>query len=226
MYSEDIIQTLADTGFMDDPKFKEAYAACVKADRNRLLSNNYSIKWRIHTLLWAASYASKLEGDFIDFGGGFGLFSSAIYKYLNFQNLNKKYYLLDSFQGLDNKNLNEDEVHRVGVYQRYGNWQNEIVEKFKEYDNMVIIPGFIPSTLDKVDTDKICFVSIDLNCEEPEKESLNFVWDKLITGGIIIFDDYAFKGHHHQKNSHDNFAKEHGSLIYTCPTGQGILIKS
>jgi hypothetical protein len=225
-YKEDIIQTEAVTDFLHDQNFKESYDECVKADNGRLLANNYSIRWRIHTLLWAASYASKLDGDFIEFGGGFGLFSSAIYKYIGFKNLNKKYYLLDSFQGLKNDNLHSAEKHRLNVYSRYGNWKDEVVERFKEYTNMIIIPGYIPDTLPQVNSEKFAFVSIDLNCENPETEALRFVWDRVIKGGIIIFDDYAFPSHSDQKNAHDKFAKENNCVIYTSPTGQGILLKS
>lgn len=226
MYKEDIITTLASTAFMEDPKFINAYKKCEESDNNRLISSEYTIKWRIHTLLWAAKYASKLDGDFVEFGGGFGLFSSAIYDYLNFKDIDKKYYLLDSFEGLDEKNTLPEERSSLYNYRRFGNWGEEIKEKFSSFKNMIIIPGYVPSTLTEIKSEKVCFVSIDFNCVDPERESLKFIWDKLVDGGIIIFDDYAFPGHHNQKNSHDKFAEEHGCLIYTCPTGQGILIKS
>lgn len=226
MYKEDIITTLASTSFMTDPKFVNAYDKCEKSDNNRLISKSYTIKWRIHTLIWAAKYASKLEGDFVEFGGGFGLFSSAIYEYLNFQNFDKKYYLLDSFQGLNEKNILPEEVSSLNNYKRFGNWYDEVKQKFSSFQNMIIVPGYIPDTLEQIKSDKVCFVSIDFNCVEPEREALKFIWNKLIKGGIIIFDDYAFPGHHNQKNSHDKFAEENNCLIYTCPTGQGILIKS
>jgi O-methyltransferase len=225
-YNADIISTDANTDFMLDPKFIEAYNACKIADGNRLLGNDYDIRWRIHTFLWAAKYASKIEGDFVDIGGGFGLFSSAIYKFLDFQNLDKTYFLLDSFQGLEDKNLEPEEVHRLSVYRRHGNWYEEIKEKFKDYHNMKIIPGFIPDTLSQITTEKIAYASIDLNCVQPEKDALAFIWEKLVNGGIIVFDDYAFPGHEKQKKSHDAFAKEKNCLIFTVPTGHGVLIKS
>lgn len=226
MYQEDIIGTSANTGFMSEDKFIKSYDKCVKSDNNRLISDSYSIRWRIHTLIWAAKYASKLEGDFVEFGGGFGLFASAIYEYLDFKNIDKKYYLLDSFEGLNDKNLLKEEKPALKNYKRWGNWYHEMVEKFREFENMIIIPGYVPETLSKIDTDKVSFCSIDFNCVEPESQSLEFIWDKVVKGGIIVFDDYGFPGHHHQKNAHDNFAKENDCLIYTCPTGQGILIKS
>lgn len=226
MYTEDILSTSANTNFMQDPKFIEAYNKCVEADNGRLLPNGYSIKWRIHTLIWASKYASKLEGDFVDFGGGFGLFSSAIYNYLEFNKMNKTYFLLDSFEGLEDKNLLPVERRAFDNYKRFGNYYEEVKDKFKDYENMIIIPGYVPNTLEKLTTDKVSFVSIDFNCVEPEAAALHFIWDKVVKGGIIIFDDYGFPGHDPQKEAHDKFAEEKGCLIYNSPTGQGILIKS
>ena len=91
---------------------------------------------------------------------------------------------------------------------------------------MKIIPGFIPDTLSQITTEKIAYASIDLNCVQPEKDALTFIWEKLVNGGIIVFDDYAFPGHEKQKKSHDAFAKEKNCLIFTVPTGHGVLIKS
>ena len=226
MYTEDIIATRANNDFMQEKKFVDSYSKCVDADKGRLLANNYSIRWRIHTLLWAAKYALGLDGDFVDYGGGFGLFASAIYEYTDFKTVDKKYFLLDSFKGLDSKNLLPEEVNRIGHFKKFGDWGSEIIDRFSEFDNMTVIPGFIPDTLSSLNTDKICFASIDLNCVEPEKEALDFTWDRLVRGGIIIFDDYGFSGHLSQKLAHDKFAEKNNTLIYTNPTGQGILIKS
>lgn len=225
MYSEDIISTKANIEFMRENKFIEAYNECLNADKGRLVPENYSIRWRIHTLIWASKYALSLDGDFVDFGGGFGIFASAIYKYLDFQNENRKYFLLDSFEGLKQETSTESELHRINHFKQFGCWYDEVVDNFKDYKNMEIIKGFIPETLEQITSSKFCFASIDLNSFIPEKYALDYLWEKLVKGGIIIFDDYGFPGHEEQKSYHDEFAKSKGLLVYTSPTGQGILIK-
>lgn len=226
MYQEDIISTQANTDFMRDEIFVKAYNATERAASNRLISSSYTIKWRIHTLIWAAKHASNIQGDFVDFGGGFGLFSSAIIEYLNFSKLNKTYYIIDSFEGLKNSNLLAQEMRALQNYKQYGNWYKEVEERFKPYKNVKIIPGYVPEVLSELNVGEVSFVSIDFNCLDPEKAALKFIWDKVVKGGIIIFDDYAFPGHEPQKNAHDEFARSQNCMIYTCPTGQGILIKS
>jgi O-methyltransferase len=227
-YTGDIVSTNANSGFMSEAKFIEAYKACVAADKGRLLlaDSSYDIRWRIHTLLWAAKNAEKLEGDFVECGAGFGLFASAIFSYLDFGNLSKNYYLIDTFEGLSAKDSTREELARTGDYYTKNNpWFDEISDSFSKFPNAKIVKGAIPDILSEVNIDKVSFMSIDMNTVAPEAAALEFFWPKLVSGGIIIFDDYGFPGHENQKISHDAFAASKNLLIYTSPTGQGILIK-
>lgn len=227
-YTGDIITSGANTGFMADEKFISAYLECVKSDAGRLLGSDssYDIRWRIHTLLWAAKYAEKLTGDFVDCGAGFGLFASSILSYINLEGSNKKYYLIDTFDGLSNKYSSDFEIKRTGnSYTKHSSWHDEVIQKFSKYNNSIIIKGTIPDILSSIKIKEISFMSIDLNSTIPEKEALEYFWPKITNGGIIIFDDYGFPGHESQKESHDEFAAKNNLIIYTSPTGQGILIK-
>lgn len=64
-----------------------------------------------------------------------------------------------------------------------------------------------------------------MNCLLPEVAALNFFWDKLVSGGIIVLDDYGFVNRIEQKKGHDQFAQEKKVSILNLPTGQGIIIK-
>ena len=177
---------------------------------------DYDIRWRIHTILWAALHSSKLEGDFVDCGGGFGFFMSSIYSYLNFESLNKKYYMLDSFQGTHPN-------HGINHFSRLGDWYEDVLKNHGNKKNLKIIKGYIPETLNQIDSNKISFLSIDLNSASPEIDCLNMLWDRIVNNGLIIFDDYGFSND--QRNAHNDFAKSKGLSIMSSPTGQGILIK-
>jgi len=227
-YSGDIVASNANTGFMLEDKFIKSYQKTKEADKGRLLlaDSSYDIRWRIHTLLWAAKQAQNLEGDFVDCGAGFGLFSSAVVSYLDFEKIKKNYYLIDSFEGLSKEHSSQDELKRTGdYYSKNPPWYDEIVERFSNYENIKIIKGYIPDVLSTINIDKVSFLSIDMNTIIPEKEALEYFWPKMVSGGIVVFDDYGFPGHELQKESHDKFASENNLLIYTSPTGQGILIK-
>jgi hypothetical protein len=65
-----------------------------------------------------------------------------------------------------------------------------------------------------------------MKCVQPEIEALEFFWNKMAPGGIIILDDYGYANKfHHQKAAHDLFAKSKGVQILSLPTCQGVLIK-
>jgi O-methyltransferase len=225
-----IVHTQADCSFMNDERFKEAYAKTIKIDKERLLGTDsaYDIRWRVHTILWAAKHALSVPGDFLDLGCGFGLLSAALVNYLEFEKVDKKLFMVDSFCGLDIKRCSEEELerHRTLYMPLSGsNWESGLREEFDAYSNVKVIQGFAPKVLKKVPSNNFSFISIDLNSALAEKDSLKVLWPLLSKGGIIIFDDYAFPCHKDQKDAHDAFARENNLLIYTSPTGQGILMK-
>ena len=60
---------------------------------------------------------------------------------------------------------------------------------------------------------------------EPEIAAAHFFWDKIVPGGVVILDDYGFKGHEEQKAAFNEFAKQKNVPILQLPTGQGIIFK-
>jgi hypothetical protein len=64
-----------------------------------------------------------------------------------------------------------------------------------------------------------------MNCVEPEIQAANYFWDKLVSGAVMILDDYGFGPHIEQKKAFDIFAKEKKVEILSLPTGQAIIFK-
>ena len=55
------------------------------------------------------------------------------------------------------------------------------------------------------------------------KYSLEFFFDKLVSGGVILFDDYG--GFDDTRKIVDEFLKNKKGHFTNYPTGQGIFIK-
>lgn len=83
----------------------------------------------------------------------------------------------------------------------------------------------VPDTLPQIDSDRIGYASIDMNCVEPEIAAVEFLWPRLLSGAIIILDDYGWKTHINQKHAWDEFAAQRNIRALSLPTGQGMLIK-
>ena len=223
-YDKDLLYTYNNTDFLEDPLFQRAYAHVNRLDVAGI--TGAGIEWRIHVLCWAAYHASQLEGDFVDCGVNTGLFSRAVMEYVNFNRLNKTYYLLDTFTGLDPKYSSDYEMgrhHQIGYSNKIDLYE-QAKQTFSGF-NAKIIKGAVPETLKQVKTDKIAYISIDMNCVIPEVAALEFFWDRLVSGGVIILDDYAYPGAEDQKRAHDQFAKSKNVQILTLPTCQGLIIK-
>ena len=73
---------------------------------------------------------------------------------------------------------------------------------------------------------RVCYLSIDMNCVGPEIAAAEFFWDRLVSGAVVLLDDYgAGVWHLAQKRAFDEFARRKGVEILSLPTCQGLLIK-
>ena len=229
IYNQDGLNSIHNHEFMLDTSFKKAYERGVQA-----AGIDYNWHWRVHIGLWAARTAAKLSGDFVECGVNAGFMSSSIMYDLNWDKLNKTFYLLDTFKGLEPSQASSEEIED-GIIQKndtlmdngfYVSSSDKVRMNFAEWENIKIIEGTIPDTLNQVNAELVSFLHIDLNCALPEIASIKYFWDKLINGAVILLDDYAYNGYEHQKHSMDEFANEKGIPIVSLPTGQGLIIKS
>ena len=223
-YNQDGLATVHNSDFLKEPLFQEAYR--LGKETGSWNWGKEEIQWRVHVACWAATVAKNLEGDFIECGVNLGGMPRAIIHYIDFNETNKKFYLLDTFSGMPEKLISEEEKkHCIHHYvNKYGNTLDQVKNIFKDF-NVKIIPGMVPDTLPLVDTQKISFLSLDMNCTEPEIAAAEYFWEKLVTGAMVLLDDYGWKFHITQKKAFDDFAKKRKVAILSLPTGQGIIIK-
>jgi O-methyltransferase len=209
--------------FMLDERYINAY---VKGHENHPNHKNASF-WRLHIALWCAAQAQKLEGDFVECGVWRGAISTAIINYLDWPLEGRMFYLFDSWEGLDL--LTEEESKQKGkinyLNRFYKDQFSEVQQHFSKYRNVELIKGMVPDTLTKVNIEKVCYLSLDMNCALPEIAAANFFWDKIVKGGMILLDDYGLVQYQEQKIAFNEFAKEKNIEILSLPTGQGLIVK-
>ena len=92
--------------FMNDKKFLHAYQQGTA--QGGLENHSGGIQFRVYICCWAAAYASKLDGDFVECGVGKGVISKTICVYLNFNEYNKNFYLFDTFSGIPIEDASSD----------------------------------------------------------------------------------------------------------------------
>ena len=222
-YCQDGLATVVESAFMEDERFLEAYQHGKETG-----SWGREVHWRMHTACWAANHARDLNGDFVECGVYKGGSALTVIEYIDFLSTEKTFWLLDTFEGVSMEMLTEEE-NRIGIgstyNHQYENCEQQVREQFRAYPNVEIIKGPVPETLAQVTADEVSYLHIDMNNATPEIAAAEYFWDRLVQGGIMLLDDYAWCTHPIQKREFDKFADRVGVEILSMPTGQGMLIK-
>jgi O-methyltransferase len=213
-------------GFLKDENFRK-YFEQLQSDNKDL-----SIAWRMHVLLWAVKSILHLEGDLVECGTFLGDMAWMIVKFFQFEKINKKFFLYDSFHGLHDKYASKNDYPEgMGTYdflkefyQKNSNYEF-VTQRFSAYKNVIITKGYLPEVLDTVLSEQIAFLHIDLNSPYPEYKTIERLYDILVPGAIVIYDDYGWEVFEKQKIAADTFAQQKGISILELPTGQGLFIK-
>jgi len=218
--SDMLICILKNRSFLQDQKFTSAFYSSVTNEQEE------SLLWRVHTLVWAATNALKVDGDFVECGVFKGFCSGVILKYLDFQNVPKRAYLYDTFEGLPEK-TSTDEERRMWNYSKYDPEAIYIgvLEKFSRYDNVSVIRGIVPDSFAEEVPEKISFLHIDMNSVQAEILALQHLFDRVTPGGIIVFDDFGWMCNAGQMSAELEFMNQLDHPILELPTGQGMVIK-
>lgn len=230
IYFQDGLVTGHNHDFMRDPAFAAAYARGVQAAGG----TDYHWHWRVHVGLWAAQTALQVPGDFVECGVNAGFLGSAIMHRLGWNGLGRTFWLLDTFAGIDPRFVTDAERadgimekdrqrKELGFYVEGG--LEAARRNFAEWPSARIVEGAIPESLPRLGAERIAFLHIDLNCAMPEVAALEHCWPRLVPGAVILLDDYAFRGYHHQKRAMDEAASRLGLAIASLPTGQGLAVR-
>ena len=226
-YADDGLISEHIVDFMNEEKFKNAYENGKRTGAIEFHPGD--IHFRAYIACWAAKHALSLEGDFVECGVGKGLLSRTIVDYVDFKHVTKKFFLIDTYQGIPVEQGIESEVKSMKALNTLHfntSYLEEVKKTFREYDNVEIIQGQIPEVFSNHAFNRVSYLSIDMNNSIAEAVALEFFWDKLIPGAVVLFDDYAYgEQFRAQKEAMDGFAIKMGYTILTLPTGQGMLIK-
>ena len=220
-YNEDGLASQHNCDFMSHPKFSSAYARGAETGS----WGQSSLNWRAHVVTWAAQNGLHLDGDFVECGVNRGGMARVIQEYTRLQDTSRKFWLLDTYNGLVERYLTESERLRNASHWEYQECFDVVRQTFAPYTNVVLVRGEVPDTLPEVKAERVAYLGIDMNCTEPEIAAATYFWDRLSSGAMVVLDDYGWNGHGEQKAAFDSFANERGVEILSLPTGQGLIVK-
>jgi hypothetical protein len=228
-YAQDGLVTVHNDHFRGVDRFKAAYARGVQASHGV----DPKFEWRAHVALWAAGTAMRTRGDFVECGVNAGFMSSAIMHWLDWNRIGRRFYLVDTWEGPPVAQFNAAEVSRgrLQLAQEaiasgaYVTDIDRVRRNYAEWPMAIMVQGMVPDALPRVTSGEIAFLHLDMNCAYPEQAALLHFWDRLSTGGVVLFDDYTYHGYEQQTAAIDEIAAQLDVDVLSLPTGQGLIVK-
>jgi len=136
-------------------------------------------------------------------------------------------HLYDAWQDMREDELLESEYWHVNLYKNLNiDSTKQNLNEFSQ--NLIYHQGYIPESLTKTPDapDSIFYLHIDLNSAKPTESALSFFYPRLVSGGVILFDDYGWDAYEDTKNTIEDFFKNKPGILMKLPTGQAIYFQN
>lgn len=193
-------------------------------------------------LLYRFDFFNKIKhipGDIVEIGVFKGSGVATFSKFLEIYcpNSNKKIIGFDIFKNNDQEILNKynqtDKDNMNVVYSRVDETDLTLKSVKNRLNNMnihnkyLLVEGDVEETLPEFVKNnpgfRISLLYIDCDLDKPTYYSLKYLWDRILPGGIIIFDEYEYHSFS-ESDGVDRFLKENNisynviSTNFMCPT--------
>jgi len=187
-----------------------------------------SLMWRHYVVYWTVWHASKatksIAKNLVECGVCDGL-TAAFAMHSVREKHEFKSFLYDAWDGMKSEYLLESEKVSAGCYS-YLSLENTKNNLNEFSGNTVFNKGFIPDSFEKSkNPTDLVWLHIDINAAMPTKSALEYFYERIQPGGIILFDDYAWHGQFDTKVVVDEFFSGKFGTLLPLPTGQAIYFK-
>ena len=140
---------------------------------------------KIREMIQILQRLSDLKGDIAEVGVYRGGTAKIICEFSKNSNI----FLFDTFCGMPFFDKENDKEWVQGTFGEIN--YNIILDIFKKYPYCFIHKGIFPQeTSHNIINNKFKFVHLDVDNYQSYKECLEFFYNRMVTGGVIIFDDY------------------------------------
>jgi O-methyltransferase len=182
-------------------------------------------KYRCFELWQLVKESSKLDGAIIEVGVWRGGSGCLIAKQAEYCNIKSTVYLCDTFTGVVKAGEN-DSLYKNG---EHADTSKETVEKLIKrlgLWNVKILTGIFPDeTQVFIKDDTFSFCHIDVDVYQSAKDIVEWIWQKMTVGGMIVFDDYGFSGCDGVTKFVNEERNKKDCIIIHNLNGHGIIIK-
>lgn len=139
------------------------------------------------------------------------------------------YEIYDSFEGLSapqaEDQLAADAQANIRHSMKAGMFAfplEAVRHALREFPAISYGPGWIPQAF-PAQMQPYRFVHVDVDLYQPTRASLEYFWPRLVSGGVIVCDDYNWGG---ARRAVDEFAAAAGAALTATETAQAVLRKA
>lgn len=203
------------------PYLKNDRHPASQADETRILDRRY-------TLACAVKTVANLPGSTAECGVFKGVGSGIICETLRTHwRPGETHFAFDSFEGLPEPTP-DDGGPQQQAYWKAGDLKvpEEIARQLlSPFPVCQIVKGWIPESLAVAANHRFRFVHVDVDLAQPTLDVLEFFYDRMVPGGIILFDDYGFISCPGAKAAADRFFAERPEHLLEVTAGQALVVK-
>ena len=212
-FADNLLTWARNMSMLDDRRFVQAWESNIES------TSDTAIIWRRYVLACAGYHCVQLDGDFVECGAYTGVGIKTVIDYLGDIEFPKTFWGYDIFEH-DASMLNHAmPQHGAGLYEK-------VQKKFSTYPQVRLIKGLIPQVFKNNSPTRIAYLHIDLNQAPAEIAALEYLFDRIVPGGVLILDDYEWSGvYRPQKLAEDQWFDARHYRVMPLPTGQGLVIK-
>jgi len=149
--------------------------------------------YRCYELWTLVEQCQKLSGSILEVGVWRGGTAAVMAHRARLLGMQATVYLCDTFRGVVKAGA-ADGLYRGG---EHADTSQAIVEQLVlqrfRLNNVRILPGIFPEeTGGQVSGESFRLCHIDVDVYESAKDILEWLWPRLVVGGVVVFDDYGF----------------------------------
>lgn len=130
--------------------------------------------------------------------------------------------LFDSFEGLPATD-HELDLHHKGEFGDTG--LEQVIQTVGKQDWIDFRKGWIPETFAGLDHAKIRFAHVDVDLYQPILDCCEFIYPRLVPGGIMVFDDYGLASCPGARAAVDQFFRDRPESPFVLVNGQCMVVR-
>ncbi len=218
------------TAYETDSSFNARYDRAQLATQ-MTSSDNALRRQRHYTLYHLLRNLGPVPGDFCELGCWRGLSAYQTAEWIRDNYPERHFCIVDSFQGLS-EYRSEDKTgtpHDHEAMRRILACPEDTVRRnLQEFPFVSFHRGWIPEQFHEISNQQFCWVHVDVDLYQPIKDSIDFLYPRLVKHGLMVFDDYGCSYFPGAKTAVDEFLDRlpDGEVFFLpLASGQAFLMK-